>query len=88
MKIFHQMMASQEKVKNIRSIGTDGGQMNAQNQEAMLGWMVDQVLAVWNLTEPEMTNEELSEGLDFQKVLGLFSAFFGDLLKGQEAAQE
>jgi hypothetical protein len=76
MRVFHQMMASQERIKRAQALNPDDS-----DQQAMIGWMTEQVLAVWRLTEPEMTLEALVDGLSFQKVLGLFSAFFGSQLK-------
>ncbi|GAC1589116.1 MAG: hypothetical protein NVS4B1_33480 [Ktedonobacteraceae bacterium] len=83
MKVLHKMMASQEKLKRIQALTAqqaEGG-MSQEGQGAMLGWMVDQVLEVWKLTEPFMTSEKLAEGLSYKKVFGLFGLFFGDLLK-------
>ena len=71
MKILHRMMASQ---------GAQGAE-SPENQQMMISWMIDQVLEVWRLTEPNMTAEKLAEGLSYQKVFGLFGRFFGDLLK-------
>lgn len=91
MKIFHRMMASQEKIRAIQDVKakSDKGKLDEQSQQTMLLWMIDQVLQVWNLTEPEMTADKLTEGLSFQKVIGLFGVFFGDLLKEAETvAQE
>lgn len=91
MKIFHRMMASQEKIRAIQDVRAKavGGKLDDDSQQTMLLWMVDQVLQVWKLTEPDMTADALTEGLSFQKVIGLFGVFFGDLLKEAEvAAQE
>lgn len=87
MRIFHKMMSSQEKLRAIQAkrLGPDST-LNSEEQQVMLDWMVGQVLAVWKLTEPEMDEEKLTEGLSFQKVIGLFGLFFGDLLKNQEGA--
>jgi hypothetical protein len=76
MKVFHQMMASQERLRKAQAANPSDS-----DQQAMLGWMTQQVLAVWQLTEPDMDFDVLSEGLSFQKILGLFSAFFGNQLK-------
>jgi hypothetical protein len=81
MKVFHGMMASQGKIKQFQKATSGKAEVNAEDQKEMLDWMSKQVLAVWKLTEPDMTEERLSEGLDFQKVLGLFQSFFGDRLK-------
>lgn len=91
MKIFHRMMASQEKIRAIQEVRARAldGKLDDESQQTMLHWMVDQVLQVWNLTEPDMTSDKLTEGLGFKKVIGLFGVFFGDLLKEAETvAQE
>lgn len=81
MKIFHRMMASQDKVRRFQAMKQNDGQVSTENQQIMLEWMTQQVTAVWQLTEPDMTEEKISEGLSFQKIMGLFGLFFGDQLK-------
>jgi hypothetical protein len=90
MKIFHRMMASQEKIRAIQEVRAKAvdGKLDDGSQQTMLLWMVDQVLQVWQLTEPDMTGDKLTEGLSFQKVIGLFGVFFGDLLKEAEVVPE
>ena len=51
-----------------------------RNSEPMLIWQAKEVLAVWQLTEPDMTLKRLLLGLDFEKLNGLFSRFFGAML--------
>lgn len=82
MKILHSMMASQEKLRRLQTLQKDvqEGQLSQGNQQAMIEWMTEQVLAVWRLTEPDMSADALANGLSFQKVFGLFKLFFGDLL--------
>jgi hypothetical protein len=81
MRIFHKMIASQEKIKRAQAM------MNGEekNSDAMISWMTEQVLAVWQLTEPDMDLDTLLEGLTFPKILGLFSVFFGSQLKLMQA---
>jgi hypothetical protein len=81
MKVFHRMMASQEKVRRFQMMKKQGDQIDPAGQQVMLEWMTAQVAAVWQLTEPDMTEEKISEGLSFQKIMGLFGLFFGDQLK-------
>lgn len=83
MRVLHSMMASQEKMKRMQGLQAQAasGQLSEENQQLMLEWMIAQVLAVWKLTEPNMTADKLTEGLSYQKVFGLFGLFFGDLLK-------
>jgi molecular chaperone DnaK (HSP70) len=50
-------------------------------QEIMTRWLVEQVLAVWRRTEPDMTFEQLENGLEFEQVEALFSRFFGGLMR-------
>lgn len=81
MKVFHKMMASQDKVRRFQAMKQQSDQISPENQQIMLDWMTQQVAAVWQLTEPDMTPEQISEGLSFQKIMGLFGLFFGDQLK-------
>lgn len=82
MIVFHKMMASQERIRKFQAMQRgDKGQMAPEGQQEMLAWMVEQVLAVWKLTEPDMTAEKLIEGLGFQNTMRLFACFFGDQLK-------
>ena len=82
MRVLHSMMASQEKLRRLQNLQKEvqDGQVSSGGQQAMIEWMTEQVLAVWKLTEPDMTAEALADGLSFQKVFGLFKLFFGDLL--------
>lgn len=50
-----------------------------------LRWVAEQVLAVWKLTEPQMTLDRLVNGLDFDKISALFAHFFADQLRRQNA---
>ena len=52
------------------------------NSEPMLIWQAKEVLGVWRLTQGEegMTLKRLLLGLDFEKLNGLFSRFFGAML--------
>jgi hypothetical protein len=82
MSVFHKMMASQERIRKFQAMKKgENGQMDPENQKQMLGWMVDQILEVWKLTEPDMSAEKLIEGLGFQNTMRLFGLFFGDQLK-------
>lgn len=83
MTVLHSMMRSQAKLRGAQDLQVQAakGELSSENQEFMLKWMTEQVLAVWQLTEPHMTLEELAEGLNYQKIFGLFGLFFGDLLK-------
>jgi hypothetical protein len=81
MKVFHRMMASQGKIKQFQKLANGKGEASIEDQQQMLDWMAKQVLEVWKLTEPDMTEDALVEGLDFQKILALFQSFFGDQLK-------
>lgn len=90
MKVLHKMMASQDKLRQMQSLQKEakgGAGLSQGNQQMMMEWMTSQVLAVWQLTEPDMTADKLSEGLSFQKVFGLFRVFFGDLLSSMNQAK-
>lgn len=80
--ILHKMMASQEKLKKLQAIRAKNAEIDSGMQQEMIGWMHQQVLNVWQLTEPDMTLDKLSEGIDFKKTFGLFNCFFGNLLTG------
>lgn len=80
-RILNKMMASQEKIKRIQAARSKGPEnIDMQTQQEMVSWMEEQVLNVWQLSEPDMTIEQLHDGLDFKKIFGLFSFFFGNLL--------
>lgn len=81
MRVFHKMIASQEKVKRAQAMLSE----QEKDSELMISWMTEQVLAVWQLTEPDMDLDTLLEGLTFPKILGLFSVFFGSQLKLMQA---
>lgn len=89
MRIFNRMVATRQKaIKERERFEKHGGEVGTE-EDPMVGWMVRQVLAVWQLTEPDMTYEALMDGLDFQKVNKLFTVFFADLMnKGRKAGQE
>lgn len=80
MDLFLKMMASREAFTKTKSVDPAG---KAASQEATLAWVGKQVLNVWQLTEPDMTEERLRRGLNFKQVYGLFTRFFGDLLQQQ-----
>lgn len=67
MRIFNRMIAERET-----AIG--------KGPDALLQWQVNCVLAVWQLTEPDMTRDRLIDGLGFKAIGGLFARFFKDEL--------
>lgn len=80
-RILNKMMSSQEKIKRIQAARAKGPEnIDMQTQQEMVNWMEEQVLNVWQLSEPDMTIEMLHDGLDFKKTFGLFNFFFGNLL--------
>lgn len=87
MKIFNAMMAGREKAlrsNKIRARAIDqGGDLN--DDDPMVLWMLDCVLRVWKLTEPDMTLDRLQEGLDMKKTQALFYRFFGAALSLKKA---
>ena len=48
--------------------------------EASMRWMTEQVLNVWKLSEPEMTLDTLTNGVQGEKIMELFFHFFGGML--------
>lgn len=82
-KILNRMMASQERIKKLQGLRNKGAdQIDGQSQQEMIDWMAQQVLNVWQLTEPDMSLERLQEAFDFKRLFGLFNLFFGSLLAG------
>jgi hypothetical protein len=82
-RVLHKMMASQEKIKRIQTMRLkNADQIDGQMQQEMIDWMSNQVLNVWQLTEPDMTLELLQEGVGFQKIFSLFNLFFANQLAG------
>lgn len=80
MKVFNRMMASRNRVLKERQIYLSQGDRD-DHEDPMIGWMMSQVLAVWQLSEPDMTLERLERGLDFERVSALFTRFFARLLQ-------
>jgi hypothetical protein len=86
MRIFHQMLASRQKMlESLRQEEAGVGAGEGANQSDMMAWMTEQVLQVWKLTERNMTLERLETGLTFDVIFGLFTRFFGDLIKRWQA---
>lgn len=69
MRLFNRMLQAHDKV------------MKNSSAEDKLDWMTDQVLSVWQVTEPRMTKEQLVDGLEFEQISGLFSRFFDKQLR-------
>lgn len=82
MKIFNKMMASrlkaQKQIKLREQALERDGDVNEDDPNVL--WMMQNVLNVWNLTEPDMTLERLEEGLNFAKIQKLFALFFGEMM--------
>lgn len=57
------------------------GVMRGADSEKKIDWMTDQVLAVWQITEPKITKDEILDGLDFEQIGGLFTRFFDKQLR-------
>ena len=78
MSIFNKMMATRAKVMRQRqeylANPTD------EQSDPIIRWMMEQVLAVWKLTEEDMDMDRLESGLEFNKFSRLFTLFFGHLL--------
>lgn len=79
MALLNRMLASQKKLrKQLAKI--EAGEMEEPDADLMLIWMQQQILGVWKLTEEDMTLARIENGLDFEKVQGLFARFFGETL--------
>jgi hypothetical protein len=84
MRVFNRMLATRAKVMKERKAYQTAlaqGDEDDATADPIVEWMLDQVLAVWKLSEPSMTKDRLLDGLEFEKVSALFSRFFGKLLK-------
>lgn len=82
MAVFHQMLAGRKKITRLRSmVAGTAEDMEAEESEALIDWVFEQVFNVWRLTERKMTPERLRKGLNFEQALELFDRFFGALLK-------
>src|SRR5579883_2508912 len=75
-ELLFQVMAQKQVYQHMQAQGT------ALNPAESLEFTAKQVLAVWQLTEPDMTYERLIKGLDFPKIKALFSRFFISLSGG------
>ncbi|MBF6588932.1 MAG: hypothetical protein IVW57_00190 [Ktedonobacterales bacterium] len=85
MMIFNRMLAGRQRAMRARAAYLAHGGSANDGGDPMLQWMQEQVLAVWQLSDPAMTLDRLAEGLDFQQVQGLFARFFGELLRQQQS---
>jgi len=84
MRIFNRMLATRQRVVAQREKFLAG--KSDDEADPIIGWMVDQVLAVWKLSEDDMTRERLEEGLPFENLSALFSRFFGRVLRSSQRA--
>jgi len=78
--IYDRMLASRQRVEVLRRAKRDGPDGDEANRQG-LNWMAEQVLAVWELTEPDMTLDRLRRGLDLSLVPRLFRRFFNQELR-------
>lgn len=87
MRIFNQMLASRNRILKQREQFLKTKAEENEAADPMIGWMLQQVLAVWKLTpgEEDMTLERLEDGLDFPKIYKLFSLFFDKMMKQMNA---
>lgn len=69
MRVFNKMLMAHDQM------------MKESAAEKKIDWMTEQVLAVWKVTEPNMTKDELIDGLEFEQISGLFSRFFDKQLR-------
>lgn len=79
MYLLNKMVASQKKAQRARDRFQAGDE--EFTQDPMMAWVSEQVLAVWKLSEPDMTQERFNRGLNFQQINGLFTRFFGEQLR-------
>ncbi len=82
MAVFHQMLVGRKKIARLRAMVSGAAEdMEAEESEALIEWVFEQVFNVWRLTERNMTLERLQRGLNFEQALELFNRFFAGLLK-------
>ncbi len=79
MLVLNQMMAARKRVLRLRQEYINDPQ--GENVDPMLNWMLEQVLVVWQVSEPDMTLEHLGTILPFEKMSRLFTLFFGHLFQ-------
>lgn len=83
MHLLNRMIAGEKKARRAREYYLAGDENFTQDPH--LAWMSEQIFAVWKLTEPDMTQERFQKGLNFDQIQGLFSRFFGGLLRRQRS---
>jgi hypothetical protein len=54
-------------------------------QSVMGEWVQEQVFKVWKRTEKDMSLKRFQCGLDFEQIQGLFTRFFGGLMRSKQA---
>lgn len=96
MRVFNRMMASRRVALARRATlaaqradvgawaaadAADDGDDDNPADDPVMQWMQQNVLRVWQLTEPDMTADRLENGLSFQQIQGLFARFFGEMLR-------
>jgi hypothetical protein len=77
MLVLNQMMATRKKMLRLRQEYL--GSSQEDGADPMMDWMLAQVLAVWKVSEPDMTLDRLGFILPFDKASRLFTLFFGHL---------
>ncbi len=76
MRIFHAMLAGRSSVLRLKQEETN----NPEHQAKMMEWMTETCLAVWQRTEPKMTQDRFENCLQMPQILELFQRFFGGLM--------
>jgi hypothetical protein len=77
MKIYNRVVAAREKMAKQYPQGIP--------ESVMAEWMVDQIVSVWQQTEPDITADTLLDGLQPEQILGLFTRFFGSMVRTSRA---
>lgn len=91
MYIFNALIASRAEIARLqdlrKAVEADENVSDNAAFAPMLEWVRAQVLNVWQLTEPAMTETRFKKGLAFEQVYGLFGRFFAHLLARWQAQQ-
>jgi hypothetical protein len=80
MYLFNRLIAAQRHAQRLKN-RIEAGDVEEPEEDPQIMWIIKQVLAVWQLTEEDMTLERLQKGLDFDRIYGLFVRFFGSQLR-------
>ncbi|GAC1471397.1 MAG: hypothetical protein PVSMB5_20000 [Ktedonobacteraceae bacterium] len=81
-------LLSEETLPNFATLTDQAFRDIIANSEPAIVWQAREVLTIWKLTpgEGEMSLKKLMLGLTFEQIQGLFSRFFGAMLRQKSKA--